>query len=157
MNPETLPLRDIHLPGDVSWWPLAVGWWVLIFLACAVTVWFVRSYWRLEARRQRAALKALGQLQNEWQQQQDSSGFLKGLSALLRRYAIAIAGRQQAAGLAGEEWRKFLNEKFDDLPFRGELGDRLLAAPYQHKMQPLTAADAEALIALCDRWIRSRR
>ena len=26
-------LRDIHLPEAVSWWPLAIGWWVLGFLA----------------------------------------------------------------------------------------------------------------------------
>ena len=23
-------LRDIHLPKEPSWWPLAIGWWIVI-------------------------------------------------------------------------------------------------------------------------------
>ena len=29
LNPETLNLRDIHLPEAIFWWPLAPGWWIL--------------------------------------------------------------------------------------------------------------------------------
>ena len=36
MDPELLPLRDLHLPEMVGWWPLAPGWWFLIALAAAV-------------------------------------------------------------------------------------------------------------------------
>ena len=39
MNPAELPLRDIHLPEPVSWWPMAPGWWWvigLLLLASAV-------------------------------------------------------------------------------------------------------------------------
>ena len=35
MDPDQLPLRDLHLPEAVGWWPLAPGWWVLIALAIA--------------------------------------------------------------------------------------------------------------------------
>ena len=38
MDPEQIPLRDLHLPEAVGWWPLAPGWWVLIALAVAHAV-----------------------------------------------------------------------------------------------------------------------
>ena len=28
----TLPLRDLHLPEPVGWWPPAPGWWILLLL-----------------------------------------------------------------------------------------------------------------------------
>ena len=34
MQPDisNIPLRDIHLPGDISWWPPAIGWWIVAAL-----------------------------------------------------------------------------------------------------------------------------
>ena len=33
MDPEQIPLRALHLPDAIGWWPLAPGWWVVIGLA----------------------------------------------------------------------------------------------------------------------------
>ena len=30
MDPEQIPLRDLHLPEAIGLWPLAPGWWVTI-------------------------------------------------------------------------------------------------------------------------------
>jgi len=30
-----LPLKDIHLPDAITWWPLAIGWWLLIVMVIA--------------------------------------------------------------------------------------------------------------------------
>ena len=32
MDPKQIPLRDLHLPEGIGWWPLAPGWWVVIAL-----------------------------------------------------------------------------------------------------------------------------
>ncbi|MGB5726303.1 MAG: DUF4381 domain-containing protein, partial [Thiogranum sp.] len=39
MNPGSeLPLRDIHLPDPLSWWPPAPGWWLLLTLLVAIAL-----------------------------------------------------------------------------------------------------------------------
>ena len=35
MDQNALPLRDLHLPDAIGWWPPAPGWWVLFVLALA--------------------------------------------------------------------------------------------------------------------------
>jgi len=37
-------LRDIHLPGEVSAWPPAPGWWILAILSIAFILWIVRFF-----------------------------------------------------------------------------------------------------------------
>ncbi|MGH8222486.1 MAG: DUF4381 family protein, partial [Woeseiaceae bacterium] len=39
MDPQQIPLRDLHLPEAVGWWPPAPGWWLLIALAVAALLW----------------------------------------------------------------------------------------------------------------------
>jgi len=46
----SLPLRDVHLPPIPSWWPLPLGWWlVLAALAVigVVVVAAITSWWAL--------------------------------------------------------------------------------------------------------------
>ncbi|WP_156497551.1 DUF4381 domain-containing protein, partial [Oleiphilus sp. HI0043] len=35
MNPSSPldQLKDIHPPVDITWWPLAFGWWALIVIS----------------------------------------------------------------------------------------------------------------------------
>src|SRR5690606_9396461 len=41
-------LADIRVPGDVSWWPLAPGWWVLLAVLVALATY---GAWRMQKRR----------------------------------------------------------------------------------------------------------
>ena len=59
MDPTQLPLRDLHLPPDIGWWPMAPGWWVLLAIAAAALVWLSYQYflrWRVGMPR-RSALR----------------------------------------------------------------------------------------------------
>jgi len=56
MSPAELPLRDIHLPEPVGWWPPAPGWWALLALALAGAAAWGWLAWRRRTRVRRAAL-----------------------------------------------------------------------------------------------------
>lgn len=48
-SPDPLAqLRDIHLPEPIGWWPLAIGWYILIalalFLASIIAHWLYKKH-----------------------------------------------------------------------------------------------------------------
>ncbi|MEM8548464.1 MAG: DUF4381 domain-containing protein [Pseudomonadota bacterium] len=153
MNPDSLPLRDIHAPPPVGWWPLAPGWWVLaavLVLALAVVGW----RWYQRGQRLRAARQVLDSHWRNWQQHADARALLVGLSATLRRSAIAAFGRDATAGLVGRDWQAFLNEELADAPFASTPGTWLLDAAYRPEMPAMDSSSAAALRELV--WHRIR-
>ena len=46
MNPDDIPIRELHLPDATGWWPLAPGWWFLIALAVAGAAYLIIRAWR---------------------------------------------------------------------------------------------------------------
>jgi len=144
-------LRGWHLPEPVSWWPPAPGWWALaalvILLAAAVT-WWGLSFYRSRAAA-RAAKAELRQLRELFRRDGDASAFARGLSRLLRRYAIARFPRRQVAGLAGGDWLAFLDEHGGGGRFRGGPGRVLADAPYR----PVEQIAAGELADMVEDWI----
>ena len=64
MDLEQIPLRDLHLPEAISWWPLAPGWWVVIGLTMVLIGVILQRY--LERRARGAARRhALRQLDDD--------------------------------------------------------------------------------------------
>ena len=45
MDPEQIPLRDLHLPEAIGWWPLAPGWWILIAIALVGLGFLIIVFW----------------------------------------------------------------------------------------------------------------
>jgi hypothetical protein len=145
---EQLPLRDIHLPEPIGWWPPALGWWLLLILLpalLAALVWLVR-------RRRRVtpimlALRELEFLEGDAGLSPDVK--LRRLSILLRQTALTLYPRQQVAGLAGEDWLRWLDETLGEPRFSQGPGRLLLDAPYR----PAPAAGLDELLALCRDWL----
>jgi len=153
VNPDPLAqLRDYHLPEPVGWWPPAPGWWLLALLTLILMGLLLRGLWRWRTRRiaRRAALGELKTLEAEYARGGDANALLRGVSRLLRRFALARFPRRQVAGLGGEPWLAFLQRQHPDGGFLDGPGRLLLDAPY--RPEPAVRQLPE-LVQLARRWI----
>ncbi|MDH4049823.1 MAG: DUF4381 domain-containing protein [Gammaproteobacteria bacterium] len=148
MDPEQIPLRDLHLPEAIGWWPLAPGWWILIGLAIAGVVYLLRRaflHWRA-SRPRRIALRELKKVELEYRRGIDTVSLSKKLSQLLRRAMLAYAPRDEVAGLTGQSWLAWLDQGMDGKPFTAGPGQLISTLPYIRPDDRDTETRVEALI-----------
>jgi len=155
-------LRDIHLPEAVSWWPPAPGWWgllLLLVLTIGLLLW-----WR-KHRRDAAAKPVVFSHHEQVQaaqseldgiaQRVQAGGLSQGefaaeLSALLRRVAMLLDAN--AAGLSGDAWLVWLDDRWDESRFCSDVGRQWQEAAYN----PDSRIDPQALIELARDWLRAQ-
>ena len=148
MNPEELPLRDLHLPDTVGWWPLAPGWWLLTGLVLAGLGFLLKRY--LEHRRRgaarRYALKRLEALSAAYARDGDAVALGAEVSELLRRTMLAYAPRADVAGLTGEAWLAWLDQDLDRPHFVSGDGRPVIEWPYRSKDIEIDRSDVAAFV-----------
>ena len=145
-------LKDIHLPSEINWWPLAIGWWLAAFLALVVLVLLVVLFKKYRQRKQRLerGLEPFDQLAiNESLSSQD---WLNELSILLRRIAINVHGRNDVAGLVGSDWLSYLDNTGRTNEFSQGVGKVLAEQPYQ----PDVDYDRESIRKLARVWVKEQ-
>lgn len=150
MTPLGERIRDIQLPPDPSFWPLAPGWWLLLALLFMGLSLLAFNWYRRGALR-RAALKELGQLQVLHHSNGDDTALALGLSTLLRRLALSRDTRAQVAGLSGEAWLAYLDGRGGTKGFSAGEGRLLLELPYRTDCPGKLEVDA--LLDLVRSWI----
>ena len=142
-------LRDLHLP-PTPWLVQAEAWLAMVALGLLMLVfWWLRRW--LGRRSQRAALHELASLARAHARDADASRLARGLSGLLRRYAMARFAESGVAGLTGLAWLEFLDAHGGAGAFSQGVGSVLATRPYQ----PDGAYDVAALIALVRRWLKA--
>jgi len=149
MDESQLPLRDLHLPEPLGWWPLAPGWWFILFLISAILVYlFWRAFrkWQRNAPR-RYALRELARYEAEYLQHRNPVTLGKQLSELLRRGMLAYAPRDEVAGLTGEPWLNWLDSGLPLPYFSTQGGKSLLALPYRDPDGDFSDVDVNALLS----------
>lgn len=77
---KPLPLKPIHLAPDPSWWPPALGWWILAVLVLAILGLLIWALVRWQLKRQKRRW-----LEAELQRLQDVPERAVALHRLLRR------------------------------------------------------------------------
>jgi hypothetical protein len=141
-------LHDVITPAPVSWWPPALGWYVVasvgILLLCLAVVRGILRY-RANAYR-RAALVEL----NELAGRSDASALV---AELLKRVALAAFPRTEVASLSGERWVGWLNETGRGDAFNDEAGRLLSSAAYRSPVSD----ESGALLEAARRWICRHR
>lgn len=152
ITPENLPLRDIHLPPAISWWPPAPGWWLLLFaFVLLIVALYALCKHRQRRHFRRLALCQLEELERQYAAQADTQQLLRGLSRLLRQTTLLHFPQSGCAGLVGDAWLAFLDQRLDEKPFSQGVGRLLAEGPY---LPQNTAIDAAALLSLCRRWLQ---
>lgn len=157
MSPaEQLPLRDIHLPDAVSWWPPAPGWWVLVVLGLLAAARLALRYRALRPRRLalRQASAEFEAIRLRYRAGGDGARLTAELSVLLRRVSLSLRPREQVAGLTGRAWLAELDRGLGGNGFRSGPGRILADAPYRPGPP---RRNPEMLMELCEHWLGAQR
>ena len=157
MDPSQIPIRDLHLPAAVDWWPLAPGWWgvlaivlILLFLLLRLAM---RRYAASGARR--VALKQVERARAEFAADQDVVKLATRLSELLRRTMLAYAPRQDVAGLTGADWQAWLDKDLDQPLFTQGAGSELMQLPYRNPAGDFGDLNVDELVGAVRQRIRT--
>ncbi len=153
MNPQqSLQLHDIHLPGDPSIWPLAIGWWLLIAIALLLLV-----YLFIKVRRHLYIKKYKKMLRNEYAalekklKESPDKNHIAEANVLLRRFALAYYPDQNTASLTGSDWLSFLDTTGNTQDFSRGAGRILIDAPY--RAGDLENYNEDEFIPLIHSWV----
>lgn len=111
-------LRPIIPPEhDVSWWPLAPGWWMLMGLLIAVTIliwWLIPKILSHQAEKKRwgSTQELLENLYLECRSKKESpltlQYYLQKSNAIFKRAIHYFWNDPTVASLVGDEWIKFM-------------------------------------------------
>lgn len=150
MTPE-LPLRDIHLPHPISWWPLASECWLLV--AISVLLISLITWWMMRPSLKKEALQALCAIENAFQESDNGAQCVADLSILFRRVVMSQNKQfhKKDVCLTGEAWLKLLDKKLKTPEFSQGVGKILISAPYQPYVHP---DDVKELLTLSREWVR---
>jgi len=153
MQETELALKDIHLPDAISWWPPAIGWWLLVFFIPTLIVF---SYWLYKRLTRNTALKTAKKtlMAIKLNTELDNTQKLRELSILLRRVAISLAPRIEVASLTGQSWLVFLDQSLHGAPFSVGIGQLLVTAPYRNTAP--SDQEITLFISLCEDWLKAQ-
>lgn len=149
-------LIDIQGLDYISWWPLAVGWWIVLAVAIAlisVTVFFTLRKIKYRRSWQYKAYKRLVNIQTEIGAV-DSKQILQDLSIEMRKIAMLTTKRESCAGLIGPRWLEWL-QQHDPAGFAWQdNGALLINAQYMPSAATNDHEQISKLIAAAQGWVK---
>ncbi len=155
---DKLPqLQDIHFAPSPSWWPLAIGWWVLIAFSLLLLTWlFIKLRQQVKLKKQRQMIFSQLALLEKNSKKGSCNEVVAKVNILLRQLAIHYYSSNKIASLTGHNWLRFLDQSGNTSGFSKGAGRILIEAPYQ----PETASqqeqnfNAEEFFPLVKQWTK---
>lgn len=155
-NDPLAQLYDIEGLDAISWWPPALGWWIIAILMLLILIVLSILYWRKRCFEMSWRYMALKQL-TEITQFESVQVQAIALSELIRRIAIRQYSRKECAGLVGRQWLNWLSahdpEKFD-WQNKADWLVNVPYAPFSHIEPSISKAHVEAVVQAIKRWIK---
>lgn len=154
-------LQPIALPAPVSWWPPALGWWLIsaLLLVCSLAYGYYK--WRRQQQLQATSATRLDPLRENALQQlqqlpkplanEQAGPWLQQLNQLLKRICAVRYPDTPSHTLNGREWLLFLDSR---CPAAGLSRWMILV---NGSYQPDCRLDEKAILQLqqaIDTWIR---
>jgi len=151
-------LNDIVLPEAIAYTPQTLGWYLLLAAIVAIAAWIVVARHRstVANRYRREALGELAFIQSDLESDETRAGALARIPVLLKRVAVSVTERTDAASLSGEAWLAYLDDAYGGDGFTTGAGRLLPILAYQSPEQLMTVTDQQAadLVELARTWIR---
>lgn len=152
-------LADIHLPEPVSFWPPAIGWWILAAIALLLLVLAVR---RLAAmrRQQKICQYAVAELQRCYDAfsqadpalvEQARLDYVNQFNTVVRRVALVHYPQSNVASLDGAQWVDFIRQKGESSLMTEEIAAALQFGRFQKRCD----VDVDAMQRFGQQWVES--
>lgn len=152
-------LADIHLPEPVSYWPPAIGWWVLAAIALVLLVILLRKLAK-SRRQQKICQYALAELQHCYDtyshadstnMDQSKLDYVNQFNTVVRRVALVHYPQDNAASLDGASWVDFIRQKGES----SLMTDDIAAALQYGRFQTKCDVDVDSMQDFGQQWIES--
>lgn len=149
-------MHDIEGLDQIGIWPLAIGWWLIIFSIVLTLVCLMFFYVRRKNYKNSwlyIAYNDLVALENSLTAQSNKY-VVTELSLLLRQIAVKKYPREVCASVSGTAWLVWLTahdpKQFNWLKY----GQMLVLGPYRQNLSGLENTDLIVLINAAKRWVR---
>ncbi|MDE1570223.1 DUF4381 domain-containing protein [Aquabacter sediminis] len=146
-------LRGLHLPGEVPFWPLAPGWWMLAGALVVVLLIALYLEWR---RRQTLSYKVRQQVKAiaaDLKAHPDARSVAAASAILLRRVVVSRGRDEAAVTFTGPAWEEVLATGKGGMG--GEVARFVALAPYVPPHAPGgDGVPRAALVAALCHWIK---
>ncbi len=152
-------LADIHLPESISYWPPAIGWWILALLVLVTLLLLIQKFANYRHQRKicQYAQAELNRCYNNYSQAEagaeDSSklAYLNHFNTVIRRVALFHYPQANVASLNGVSWVDFIREKGES----SLMTEEMAAALQYGRFQTRCDVDIEAMQNFGQQWVKS--
>lgn len=148
-------LRDIAGLHEISWWPLAFGWWIVVaclVIALAVGVYFLYKQFQYYRSWRGRSFRTLVQLERNLDLDNLKSS-LQQLSCEIRQIAMQTSSRSSCAGLTARNWLNWL-QAHDPLAFHWENKGMILISDQYGPAQSYDIDQIKEIISATKAWVR---